>query len=158
MTAKTLEWIKAAFASLGGIAAYLWGPWDSLCMTLVAFVAIDYITGITKAAVLKQLDSSVGFQGLLKKLFIFALVALATMIDRIIPEANSAIRSAVMVFYIANEGLSILENAGEMGLPLPKVLKNALHKLGGSDETKPGETEDAKTGENENNQNDENKT
>ncbi len=133
MTEKALAWIKTSVATLGGIAVYLWGPWDALCMTLVAFVAIDYITGVTKAAILKTLDSSMGFRGLLKKLFIFALVALATMIDRIIPEANSAIRSAVMLFYIANEGLSILENAGEMGLPLPKSLKNAIMKLADSE-------------------------
>ena len=129
MTEKALAWIKTSVATLGGIAVYLWGPWDALCMTLVAFVAIDYITGVTKAAILKTLDSSMGFRGLLKKLFIFALVALATMIDRIIPEANSAIRSAVMIFYIANEGLSIVENAGEMGLPLPGALKKALVRL-----------------------------
>lgn len=142
MTEKAFEWIKAIVAAIGGIAVYLWGPWDSLCMTLVAFVAIDYITGVTKAAILKKLDSSAGFRGLLKKLFIFALVALATMIDRIIPEANNAIRSAVMLFYIANEGLSILENAGEMGLPLPKTLKNAIMKLAGSGQS------DSKDGEN----------
>lgn len=135
MTEKTIEWIKAGLATIGGIATYLWGPWDALCMTLVAFVAIDYVTGVTKAAILKKLDSSVGFHGLLKKLFIFALVALATMIDRIVPEANGAVRSAVMLFYIANEGLSILENAGEMGLPLPDVLKNAILKLGGSEKS-----------------------
>ncbi|HWQ58310.1 MAG TPA: phage holin family protein [Clostridia bacterium] len=133
MTEKALDWVKAALAALGGVAAYLWGPWDPLCMALVAFVAIDYVTGVTKAAILKKLDSSTGFRGLGKKLFIFALVALGTMVDRVIPEANGAIRSAVMVFYIANEGLSILENAGEMGLPLPKALKDALKKFGGSD-------------------------
>jgi len=98
-------------------------------MTLVALVALDYITGVIKAAVNKTLDSAVGFRGLIKKLFIFALVALATLVDRIIPEANSAIRSAVMIFYIANEGLSIVENAGEMGLPLPGALKKALVRL-----------------------------
>jgi len=141
MTAKTLDWFKAVLAALGGIASYLWGPWDALCMTLVAIVAIDYVTGVTKAAILKQLDSAAGFRGLLKKLFIFALVALATLLDRIIPEANGAIRAAVMVFYIANEGLSILENAGEMGLPLPSALKDALHKLGGSDKSGGGADE-----------------
>ncbi len=129
MTYKTIEWIKAAIAAAGGILAYLFGPWDALCMTLVALVALDYITGVIKAAVNKTLDSAVGFRGLIKKLFIFALVALATLVDRIIPEANSAIRSAVMIFYIANEGLSIVENAGEMGLPLPGALKKALVRL-----------------------------
>ncbi len=134
MNDKTIEWIKTILAGLGGIAAYLWGPWDLLCTMLVAMVAIDYITGVAKAAVLKQLNSAVGFRGLLKKLFIFALVALATMADRVIPEANNAIRATVMVFYIANEGLSILENAVQLGLPVPKVLKDALHKIGSPDE------------------------
>lgn len=140
MNEKTIEWIKTVLAGLGGIAAYLWGPWDLLCMTLVAFVAIDYVTGVTKAAVLKQLNSAVGFHGLLKKLFIFALVALATMADRIIPEANNAIRATVMVFYIANEGLSILENAVQLGLPVPKPLKDALQKMSAPDKDA---TEDA---------------
>lgn len=133
MTYKTIEWIKAAVAAAGGILAYLFGPWDALCMTLVALVAMDYVTGVIKAAVNRTLDSAVGFKGLIRKLFIFALVALATLVDRIIPEANSAIRSAVMIFYIANEGLSIIENAGEMGLPLPNALKNALVKLKDAD-------------------------
>lgn len=124
-----LSWLKAAAAALGGIAAYLWGPWDTLIIVLVVCVALDYVTGITKAAILKQLDSAVGFRGLFKKLFIFALVALATMLDRIVPDANGAVRAAVMIFYIANEGLSILENAGEMGLPLPSALKKALAAL-----------------------------
>lgn len=124
-----VNWIKGVVAVIGGIAAYLWGPWDALIITLVTFVALDYITGVIKAGVLKKLDSAVGFRGLLKKLFIFAMVALATVIDRIVPAANNAIRSAVMLFYIANEGLSIIENAGEMGLPVPKILKAAIASL-----------------------------
>jgi len=129
MNSSFLTWLKAALATLGGIAAYLWGPWDALLIALVACVVLDYVTGVIKAAVLKELDSAVGFWGILKKLFIFALVALATIIDRAVPAANQAIRAAVVIFYIANEGLSILENAGEMGLPLPAVLKTALAKM-----------------------------
>ena len=129
MNSRFLNWLKAALAALGGIAAYLWGPWDALLIALVACVVLDYVTGVIKAAVLKELDSAVGFRGILKKLFIFALVALATIIDRAVPAANQAIRAAVVFFYIANEGLSILENAGEMGLPLPVALKTALAKM-----------------------------
>ena len=123
------NWIKTAIAAIGGAAAYLWGPWDALILALVCVVAMDYVTGVVKAAVLRRLDSAVGFRGLMKKGFIFALVALAGIVDRILPAANDAVRSAVILFYIANEGLSILENAGEMGLPLPEPLKSALVKI-----------------------------
>ncbi len=133
MTGKALDWIKTACAALGGVAAYLWGPWDALIIALIGLVAIDYITGIVKAALLKQLDSAVGFRGLMKKVFIFALVALASIVDKIVPATNQAVRSAVILFYIVNEGLSILENAGELGLPLPGALKSALTRLSGSE-------------------------
>lgn len=76
-----------------------------------------------------KLSSAVGFKGLLKKVMIFVLVMVGTIVDKAIPAANHAIRSAVIMFYIANEGLSILENAGELGLPLPKMLKSALEKM-----------------------------
>lgn len=65
MTNSTLNWLKAAAAALGGLATYLWGPWDTLIIVLVVCVALDYVTGITKAAILKRLDSAVGFRGLL---------------------------------------------------------------------------------------------
>lgn len=123
------DWVKGILAAIGGIAAYLWGPWDALIIALVACVVIDYITGVANAWCKHELSSAVGARGLLKKIFIFVLVALATIIDRVIPATNQAIRAAVMIFYIANEGLSILENAGELGLPLPTVLKKALAAL-----------------------------
>ncbi len=132
---KLLEWIKIAAAALGGAAAYLWGPWDAMILALVCVVCMDYCTGIIKAAAAKELDSAVGFRGLLKKVYIFALVALATVVDRMIPAANHAIRTAVIAFYAANEGISILENAGEIGLPMPEALRAALRKLSGGTET-----------------------
>ena len=98
------------------------------------FVVLDYITGIAKAAVRRELSSKAGCHGLLKKVAIFVLVAIGTVMDSVIPAANHAIRSAVIMFYIANEGLSILENAGEIGLPMPEALKAALKKL-----SEPGE-------------------
>lgn len=129
MTNSILNWLKGAVAVMGGVAAYLWGPWDALIAVLISCVVIDYITGVIKAGYQGKLSSKVGFTGLLKKLLIFALVALATQLDRVVPSANGAIRAAVTLFYVANEGLSILENAGEMGLPLPAVLKTALAKM-----------------------------
>jgi len=117
---------------LGVIAAaatYLFGPWDAMIMVLLAVTALDYVTGVACAAVAKELSSSVGFKGLVKKVFTFVLVALAAMLDKLVPSTNGAVRSAVCMFYIANEGISILENAGALGLPLPNVLKKALVKL-----------------------------
>lgn len=121
--------LRIAAAGIGGIATYIWGPWDALIIALVAMVAIDYITGIIKAAMQGKLSSLVGFKGLLKKVAIFLLVAVGAMVDKIIPATNEAVRNAVIFFYIANEGLSILENAGELGLPLPAALKKSLEKM-----------------------------
>ena len=121
--------LRIAAAGIGGIATYIWGPWDALIIALVAMVAIDYITGIIKAAMQGKLSSLVGFKGLLKKVAIFLLVAVGGMVDKIIPATNEAVRNAVIFFYIANEGLSILENAGELGLPLPAALKKSLEKM-----------------------------
>lgn len=121
--------LRIAAAGIGGIVTYIWGPWDALIIALVAMVIIDYITGVIKAAVQGKLSSAVGFRGLLKKVAIFLLVAVGVMVDRVIPATNEAVRSAVIFFYIANEGLSILENAGELGLPLPAALKKSLEKM-----------------------------
>ena len=121
--------LRIAAAGIGGIATYIWGPWDALIIALVAMVIIDYITGVIKAAVQGKLSSAVGFRGLLKKVAIFLLVAVGVMVDRVIPATNEAVRSAVIFFSIANEGLSILENAGELGLPLPAALKKSLEKM-----------------------------
>ena len=129
------EFFKAIPALLGGIAAYLWGPWDALIVVLIGVVVMDYVTGVLSALVRKTLCSTACFTGILKKVLIFVLVALAALLDRLVPATNDAVRAAVIIFYIANEGISILENAGEIGLPLPDALKNALSKLKAQDET-----------------------
>ena len=116
-------------AAIGAILGYLFGPWDAVIMVLLCVVSLDYITGAIGAAVHKCMDSSVGFAGLFKKVFIFVLVALAALLDKLVPSTNGAVRTAVCMFYIANEGLSILENAGKIGLPIPEPLQNALQKL-----------------------------
>ena len=126
---NVVDALRIAAAGIGGIVTYIWGPWDALIVALVAMVIIDYITGVIKAAVQGKLSSAVGFRGLLKKVAIFLLVAVGVMVDRVIPATNEAVRSAVIFFYIANEGLSILENAGELGLPLPAALKKSLKKM-----------------------------
>ena len=133
MSEKAVMWIKGAIAALGGAAAYLWGPWDALINALIALVALDYVTGVICAAANKRLSSEIGFKGLIKKALIFALVAVAGVADKVIPATNQAIRSAVILFYIANEAISILENAAELGLPVPEKLKAVLIKTKGED-------------------------
>ena len=100
-----LNWIKGAAAAIGGIAAYIWGGWDPLIIVLVAMVSIDYITGVINAGLQHGLSSQVGFKGLLKKIVIFMIVAVGTLIDRIIPATNAAVRTAVCMYYIANKVL-----------------------------------------------------
>ena len=133
MSEKAVMWIKGAIAALGGAAAYLWGPWDALINALIALVALDYVTGVICAAANKRLSSEIGFKGLIKKALIFALVAVAGVADKVMPATNQAIRAAVILFYIANEAISILENAAELGLPVPEKLKAVLIKTKGED-------------------------
>jgi toxin secretion/phage lysis holin len=132
---SVINWIKAAAAALGGIFVWVFGPCDQLVTVLAAVAALDYITGLINAFVHKKVSSRTGWEGLLKKVFIFMLVALGALFDRAVPSANGAVRAAVTVFYISNEGLSIIENAGAMGLPLPKALKDALTRLAEKSET-----------------------
>ena len=120
--------LKSAIAAIGGVLVWMYGPWDTLIAVLLAFVVLDYLMGVFNAAVQKTLSSSVGFKGLAKKVAIFVMVGLAALLDRVAP-TNGAIRAAVCLFYIANEGISILENAGALGLPLPAKLKDMLVQL-----------------------------
>ena len=133
MSEKAVMWIKGAIAALGGAAAYLWGPWDALINALIALVALDYVTGVICAAANKRLSSEIGFKGLIKKALIFALVDVAGVADKVIPATNQAIRAAVILFYIANEAIRIIENAAELGLPVPEKLKAVLIKTKGED-------------------------
>lgn len=111
-----------------GVLTYFFGEWGPVMTVLLCVVVIDYITGIISAAVKGELCSKKGVTGILKKLFIFLIVALASLVDRLFP-VNGAIKTTVCVFYIANEALSILENAGQINLPLPGALKSAIQKL-----------------------------
>ena len=123
-----MEYVKIALAAIAGVLTYIFGPWDVLLITLTVFVALDVVTGITKACIIKQLHSRTCWKGLLKKMLIFVLVGVGVLLDRLM-NMNGAVRAAVSMFYIANEGISILENMGEMGVPLPRFLKNMLVRL-----------------------------
>lgn len=123
------EWIKVVLAAIGGGLAWFFGPWDALISVLIGFIAVDYLMGVINAGMRKELSSEVGFKGLLRKMVILLLVGVGALLDKIMPGANGAIRAAVCTFYIANEGLSILENAGALGLPLPPKLLGVLKQL-----------------------------
>lgn len=121
--------IKTAAAVICGAASFLWGKADGMIYALLAFVTIDYITGVLVAVARKQLSSEVGARGLAKKGLILAVVAVAHILDSQMLGGTSVCRSAVIGYYIANEGISILENAGNLGVPLPKRLLKVLEQL-----------------------------
>lgn len=132
--------IQTICAVIAGIAGFLWGGMDGLLYALISFMILDYITGCLVAIVKKELSSKIGFKGIAKKVLIMALVAVGHILDTHIL-GGAFCRSAVIGFYIANEGISILENAGELGIPLPKKLIAVLKQLKSKDDE---ESEDDK--------------
>jgi len=121
--------IQTMSACLFGVCGFMWGRLDGLLYALIAFMAMDYITGLAVAWLHRELSSEVGFKGIAKKVFILILVAVGHILDTHVLGGGSVCRSAVIGFYIANEGISILENAGNIGIPLPKKLIDVLEQL-----------------------------
>ena len=121
--------IQAVFAGLGGWIGYYLGGCDGLLFALVAFVAVDYLTGVMCAVTDKKLSSEVGFKGICRKVLIFLLVGIANIIDAQVLGQVGVLRTAVIFFYLSNEGVSILEIAGHLGLPIPEKLKTVLEQL-----------------------------
>lgn len=125
-----------------GIATTLLGGWDRALEILLIFIVLDYITGVAAAWKTKTLRSSVGFEGLFKKGSIFLIVILAAQLDRITGNAANVFRTATAFFFIANDGLSVLENVGEMGVKLPSFIAKALMKMRDSNDNLDNENED----------------
>lgn len=121
--------INSIAGAVGAVLGFMYGEVTGLFWALIAFMATDYITGVVVAAVNKQLSSEVGFRGLAKKLMILVFVSLGHIADMYVLGGTPVAMSAVMLFYIANEGLSIIENAGNLGLPVPKKLKDIMVQL-----------------------------
>jgi len=121
--------IQVIFAAIGGWLGWFLGGSDGLLYALIAFVIIDYITGVMCAVLDKKLSSEIGFKGIFKKVLIFLMVGIAKILDGYILGDGSALRTAVVFFYCSNEGLSVLENAAHIGLPVPKKLKSILEQL-----------------------------
>lgn len=126
---ESLLTAKIMFSLFGGIIGFMFGKLDGLITALIVFVTIDYITGFICAWAEKKLSSEVGAKGIAKKVFIFFLVAVANVIDTQIFKEGATLRTAVIFYYLANEGLSIVENAARLGLPVPDKLKTALEQL-----------------------------
>ena len=123
--------IQMAAAIVGGWLGYFLGGMDGLLIALLVFMVLDYITGIMCAIIDKKLSSAVGFKGICKKVFILMLVGVANVVDIHVVGTGSALRGAVICFYLSNEGLSLLENAAHIGLPVPDKLKDVLSQLHG---------------------------
>ena len=121
--------IQLIFTVFGGWLGYFLGGCDGLLYALIAFVVIDYITGVMCAINDKTLSSEVGFRGICRKVLIFLLVGIANILDVQVIGTGSVLRTAVIFFYISNEGVSLLENAAHLGLPVPEKIKTVLEQL-----------------------------
>lgn len=121
--------IQIIFAAIGGWLGYFLGGCDGLLYALIAFAVIDYITGVMCAITDKTLSSEVGFKGICRKVLVFLLVGIANVLDVQVIGTGSVLRTAVIFFYISNEGVSLLENAAHLGLPVPEKIKMVLEQL-----------------------------
>ena len=121
--------IQLIFTAVGGWLGYFLGGCDGLLYALIAFVVIDYITVVMCAIINRELSSAVGFKGIFRKVLIFLLVGIANIIDVQVIGTGAVLRTAVIFFYISNEGVSLLENAGHLGLPIPEKIKTVLEQL-----------------------------
>ena len=121
--------IQLVFTAIGGWLGYFLGGCDGLLIALVVFVVVDYLTGVMCAIADHKLSSAVGFKGICRKVLIFLLVGIANILDVQVIGSGSVLRTAVIFFYISNEGVSLVENAAHLGLPVPDKLKDVLEQL-----------------------------
>lgn len=128
---------QIVFATVGGWLGHYLGGLDGVLITLLVVMIIDYVTGVMCGVVEKNLSSEVGWKGIFRKVIIVLLVGIANLIDITVIKSGAVLRTAVIFFYISNEGISIMENAGRLGLPVPKKLRDVLAQL----HTKEGKNE-----------------
>lgn len=124
-----VEMCKAGLAAVGGYIAWFLGGFDGVLIALCVFAVVDYATGVIAAIAEKKLCSRIGFQGVAKKVLMFLMVGIAAILDMYVLGGDSPIREVVIVFYIANEGISVIENGARLGLPVPKKLIDVLEQL-----------------------------
>lgn len=123
------KFFNSTVAVVATFFTYLFGGWDIALIVLVAFMVLDYATGVIWAYIQKTLNSEIGFKGLVKKCMILVVLVVAVLLDRMINSGTAVFRTLVCYFYIANEGISLLENVSNLGLPIPDKLKVALEQL-----------------------------
>lgn len=128
-----INYLRVVFVTIGSVISWFLGVFDSLIYALIAFVAIDYITGILLAIQNKKISSKIGFKGIFKKFSIFLLVSVGNIIDKYILCSGSSLRTLLIMFYLSNEAISIIENVGMLGLPVPKKLKDIVQQLNNHD-------------------------
>lgn len=121
--------VQCVFTAVGGWLGYFLGGCDGLLIALVVFAVVDYITGVMCAISDKKLSSEVGFRGICRKVLIFFLVGVANILDVQVIGTGSILRTAIIFFYLSNEGVSLVENAAHLGLPVPEKLKAVLEQL-----------------------------
>lgn len=120
---------KSIVAAIGTAFTWLFGTWDTALIVLVCFMVLDYCTGLLRGAINKDLSSNVGLKGIARKAVIFVVLIVAVLLDRLLSTGNWVFRSLVCYFYIANEGISLLENCAQLGVPIPDKLKEMLIQL-----------------------------
>jgi len=127
------NWVQWALTAIGGFLGWFLGGLDGFLYALIAFVVIDYLTGVMCAIADKKLSSEIGARGIFKKVLVFVLVGVGHIVDSQVIGDGGAIRTAIIFFYLSNEGISILENAARVGLPIPEKLKMMLAQMGSRD-------------------------
>ena len=128
------KYFNALVAVVATFFTYVFGSLDLALQVLIVFMILDYGTGVLYAFLNNQLNSEVGFKGLVKKMMILVVLIIGVMVDRILGTGNWVFRTLVAYFYIANEGISLLENVGNIGIPIPNKLRNALEQLNKDEE------------------------
>ncbi|MEG0612660.1 MAG: phage holin family protein [Clostridium sp.] len=126
---NVLNYLKALIITLGTGITWLLGTWDTALVVLLAFMILDYITGVLRAWINKEVSSDIGLKGIARKAVIFVVLIVAVMLDRLLNTGTWVFRTLICYFYIANEGISLLENCAGLGLPVPDKLKDALAQL-----------------------------
>ena len=127
------RYAKVIFTAFSTIITVMLGGWDMALQVLVTMLALDYLTGLAKAFCVKNLSSEIGAKGIVKKVMILAIIVLASQIDRLMGTQSQLVRTAVIYFYVANEGISILENLSAIGIPMPQQLREKLLQVRGKD-------------------------
>lgn len=124
-----LNYLKGVVAIVGTALTWLFGAWDTALMVLVCFMALDYCTGVIRAFINKEVSSDIGLKGIARKAVILIVLIVAVLLDRLLNTGTWVFRTIVCYFYIANEGISLLENCAGLGLPVPESIQNALIQL-----------------------------